>query len=139
LILWSRDEHGEFENFVKLYTKQHDFLDYAAVNWANHFRDAEGLAEPTALKQVLELYDSNFGRFLTWSQVYWSSLTTYNRRSTPLHMSSYNGHRTIVRLLLEAKADVDAKNGRGGTALYKVIWNGHEVVVPLLQTSRPPY
>jgi ankyrin repeat domain-containing protein 50 len=133
LILWSRDEHGEFEKYVKLYTEQHDFLDYAAANWANHFREAEGLAEPTALKQVLELYDCNFGRFLTWSQVYWSSLGTYSRRFTPLHMSSYNGHRTIVRLLLEAKADVDAKDSFGRrTALHWAAENGHEAVVRLL-------
>src|SRR5947207_328384 len=86
LLNWSCNGRGEFEKYVKLYTKQHDFLDYAASNWASHFRETEWLVQPTTLKQVLQLYDSNLQRFLTWSQVYWSSRGTNPLRLTPLQM-----------------------------------------------------
>jgi ankyrin repeat protein len=38
----------------------------------------------------------------------------------------------VVRLLLDHKADVDAKTMSGKTALYLAAGNGHEAVVQLL-------
>jgi hypothetical protein len=32
----------------------------------------------------------------------------------------------VVRLLLEKGTDIDAKDGRGETALHQAAWNGHE-------------
>jgi ankyrin repeat protein len=42
------------------------------------------------------------------------------------------GHVTVVRLLPEAKADVEAKNEDQRTALHRAAENGHEAVVWLL-------
>ena len=42
------------------------------------------------------------------------------------------GNEAVVRLLLERKADVDARDENGWVALHGAAWNGHEVVVGLL-------
>jgi ankyrin repeat protein len=39
------------------------------------------------------------------------------------------GHEAVVRLLLEHKADVDAKENAGSTALREATDSGHEAVV----------
>src|SRR5213075_2022087 len=44
-----------------------------------------------------------------------------------LHWAASNGHKAAVRLLLEHKADVDAKDGLfGRTALHEAASKGHE-------------
>ena len=40
----------------------------------------------------------------------WSSLDTVQTGSTVLHVAAQEGHCGIVRMLLEAKADVNMKN-----------------------------
>ena len=49
-----------------------------------------------------------------------------------------NGHEAVVRLLLEHKADVDAKDQYGKTALYRATLYRHETVVRLLQSTKHP-
>jgi hypothetical protein len=51
---------------------------------------------------------------------------------TPPLSSSWSGHEAVVRLLLEQKADVDAKDTSGRTALSRAAEMGHEAVVRLL-------
>ena len=51
---------------------------------------------------------------------------------TPLIIAAYNGHEAIVRLLLEAGADKEAKDNDGFTPLINAAYNGHEAVVRLL-------
>jgi ankyrin repeat protein len=42
----------------------------------------------------------------------------------------------VVKLLLEAKADVNAKASDGQTALHRAAGNGHEAVVKLLPEAK---
>jgi serine/threonine-protein phosphatase 6 regulatory ankyrin repeat subunit B len=49
-------------------------------------------------------------------------------------MASQNGHQEVVRALLDAKADVNAKAGDGDTALMMASQNGHQEVVQLLKS-----
>ena len=53
---------------------------------------------------------------------------------TPLLMASQNGHVEIVKLLLQAKADVDAATTRTGglTSLWAASEVGHAEIVKLL-------
>ena len=61
---------------------------------------------------------------------------------TALALAAENGYEAVVRLLLEHRADVDAKYIDGMTALALAAKNGHETVVWLLESRRatpPPY
>lgn len=53
-------------------------------------------------------------------------------RETPLLLTSLYGHDTVVRLLLDKDADVNAQGGLYGNALYAASSRGHEQIVRLL-------
>ncbi|KAF4585999.1 ankyrin repeat-containing protein YAR1 [Ophiocordyceps camponoti-floridani] len=55
--------------------------------------------------------------------------------STPLHMSSANGHLETTRAILALGPSVDAVNGHGNTALHWAALGGHLAVVRLLVES----
>ncbi|XP_065838190.1 oxysterol-binding protein-related protein 1-like [Oscarella lobularis] len=55
-----------------------------------------------------------------------------NRGWSPIHLSAYFGHRTIVEILLQNGCDPDAKNVAGDTALHKCALTGREDIVDLL-------
>jgi hypothetical protein len=45
-------------------------------------------------------------------------------------------HEAVVKLLLEAKADVESKSSSGRTPLSWAAWGGHEAVVKLLLEAK---
>ena len=51
---------------------------------------------------------------------------------TPLHRACYNGHLDVVRVLLEAGADLHATDNGGRTPLHRACDNGHLDVVRVL-------
>ena len=70
-----------------------------------------------------------------------SNLHAYCRQSfeegrSALLNASRRGHEAVVRVLLEAKANVDAKNKHGVTALHCAALNGHEAVVWVLLEAK---
>jgi serine/threonine-protein phosphatase 6 regulatory ankyrin repeat subunit B len=50
-------------------------------------------------------------------------------------MASQEGHQEVVRALLHAKADVNAKTVDGATALMMALQEGHHGVVQLLKNG----
>ena len=50
-------------------------------------------------------------------------------RETPLRAASRSGHVEVVRVLLDAGADIQARNSTGGTALHSASLAGHLEVV----------
>ena len=54
----------------------------------------------------------------------------------PLHWSARNGHLEVVRALIKAGADVNAKDNDGWTPLHYSAWNGHlEVARALIEAG----
>jgi ankyrin repeat protein len=56
---------------------------------------------------------------------------------TALHLAAGPGHKAVVKLLLKAKPDVNAKDGDEGTALHLVAGFRHKAVVKLLLEAKP--
>ena len=63
-------------------------------------------------------------------------MVTDDTGRTPLHCAASEGHEAVARLLLESKADVDAKDNDGSTPLHCAAWGGHEAVARLLLESK---
>jgi len=57
---------------------------------------------------------------------------TVSTASTPLHIAAGRGYKSVVELLIESKADINAKNGQGQTPLHIAAAFGHDSVVELL-------
>lgn len=51
---------------------------------------------------------------------------------TPLFIASSNGHKDIIRLLLDNCCRINAKSDYGSTALHRAVWNGNDGVASLL-------
>ena len=124
------------ERVVNSYAENHDFLDYAAKNWADHFRSAKITRNTALLKSTLKICDTRSKRFMTWFQVYWVTVEPYSpcsRNFTDLMVGSYFGHEVVVRLLVEKGAEIDSKDSQSGrTPLSWAAGNGHEAVAQLL-------
>ena len=58
------------------------------------------------------------------------------RGLTALMLAAGEGHADVVQLLLERRADVDAKEERGGTALMRAVAGGHAGIAKLLIETR---
>jgi len=130
----------DIKSVVDQYTSSHEFLDYAANNWAIHFREAKIREEGAVLKTTLDVCDTRSNRYLTWFQVHRSNLSykqPFLPNLTELMVGSYFGLEAVVRLLLlDAKTNVNAGNKDGHTALYWGARSGHEAVVRLLLESK---
>jgi hypothetical protein len=127
-----RNEKPEFNE-----SPEFEFMDYAAVNWTAHFRNAKISEGSLLLSSALTLYESPSWRLRIWFSRYWKNLHTYRdppQGLTNLHFAAITGHRAMVPKLLMARhaVDVDTKDENGWTALDWAAENGHEAVVRLL-------
>jgi uncharacterized protein len=52
-----------------------------------------------------------------------------------LYLASESGHADVVRVLLDAKADVNAKDNHGVTALLEASQHGYGDVVRVLKNA----
>ena len=51
---------------------------------------------------------------------------------SPLHHAVWNGHREVVRILVNAGADKETRDGHGDTPLHIAVSRGHSAIVELL-------
>ncbi|KAH0537658.1 hypothetical protein FGG08_005571 [Glutinoglossum americanum] len=141
----SISSEAEARQQIEYFAKSHDFLDYAANYWAIHLRRSGAQGEQALLKSTLGLCDTQSGRFLTWFQVYWTTISDMPlcpQDMTTLMVASYFGHKAVVRLLLDRGVDVAAQDSEGWTALHWAVWEGRgetwegcEAVQPLLAAN----
>jgi hypothetical protein len=115
--------------------KENPLLHYAAQHWGHH---AIGGPEQTIMSPILEFLtqDSRLSCFVQAMRLpeyrYRGYSQTAPKAIPGLWAAAVFGLKEIVGLLLEQKADVEAKAADGETALHGAARNGHEAVVRLL-------
>ncbi|EXU95517.1 ankyrin repeat protein [Metarhizium robertsii] len=67
----------DIESQVDQYARRHNFLDYAAKNWATHFQQTGIQGNSLLKKTILDVCDSQSQRFRTWFWVYQSNTDVY--------------------------------------------------------------
>ncbi|KAJ5962644.1 hypothetical protein N7501_007585 [Penicillium viridicatum] len=125
----SEENHG-FDSYSA-------FLDYSAENWGEHFRRANIGPGDAILTPTMSICDSNSVSCRTWFSIYWKKRGRHTilKGWTSLMISSFFGHETVVRLLLDKNVDVNPKDERGYTPLFWATENGHEAIVKILLES----
>jgi ankyrin repeat domain-containing protein 50 len=112
-------------------------LQYACEFWYIHARSIS-VGGRKSIDSVISRLFSSDTVLVAWLRVHRPDMSTESPFSVsgnfglPLYYASYIGLESVVRLLLEHKADVDAKGYGGRTVLFAAAYGGHEVIVRLL-------
>ncbi|CAG8253715.1 unnamed protein product [Penicillium nalgiovense] len=124
------------------YTQEHVFLEYAAENWAEHFRKAASERQSATLESVIEVCRVGSSRFNLWFSIYWK--TNLLSREDEFHFSdlllaSYFGLDLRVKAIINATGLDTTGEGLSDkysffrrSALTLAAQGGHERVVDLL-------
>jgi ankyrin repeat protein len=117
-------------------------LQYACQFWYTHARSISTESQENMDPVILRFFLSDTALF-SWLRVYrpdqpWGKpFQMQNDIGPPLYYASDIGLEVVVRFLLDAKGDVDAKDSEyGRTALYRAAENGHDAVVRLLLEAK---
>lgn len=123
---------------IRQYLDKHDFLHYAAKSWVFHFRKIQSRASSFTIESVLHLLITQSERFQTWITIFTEqpSYRHFNTKdATSLSIASYWGFETIVKLLLNNGAAINARSARGffhQTSLMIAIEKKRDAVTRLL-------
>lgn len=120
------------------YTKKHVFVEYAADNWAVHFRKAALTNDIKTVKSARELCDPRTRHFWTLFHIYYllNSLGLNDdlpsKGLSDLLIGSRFRLESVVRTILEEKVDPNSKDEYGEFPLSSAASEGHDKVVKLL-------
>ncbi|KAM7184801.1 hypothetical protein V8F33_012800, partial [Rhypophila sp. PSN 637] len=123
------------------YIAERTLLGYSAQYWAEHFGKSDWNSGDWTIEKATKkaLFHLNPQRpaSLAWFEMYQMLITKARPRNfIPLIIASYFGHNTVVQELLEARAEVNAKESDGKTPLHWASENGHDRVVEQLLEAR---
>jgi hypothetical protein len=103
---------------------------------ANYEKNIQDVVFDTSLFLLkLNALDSPVCRFFNWTlREFLGKLNVL--ASEVLKCAANTGHEAVIKLLLEAKADIESKDLSGQTSLSRAAENGHEAVVKLLLEAK---
>ncbi|KAJ5909525.1 hypothetical protein N7504_004168 [Penicillium tannophilum] len=112
--------------------RKYPFLVYSAKYWALHFINQEAAFAEQYTEDARMLCDVTRPHFRTWAPVYHNIL--FNDCSAPVNLAvaSYFGIKQVVRVLLDAGADVNVQDRWPFTALQAASRSGSQQVVQML-------
>jgi ankyrin repeat protein len=125
------DETNKRTNF----TACDALLDYSAQFWPMHFQELcfSSNRDTTISDLALAVSDPKSRGFSQWSKIHWKDKPSEDPQTDiQLVVASLFGHDTVVQLLLDKGADVNAQGGNYGNALQAASARGHEQVVKTL-------
>ena len=163
-LSWS-EERTVVENYIEGFLERNALLQYAAVNWGHHVREAftNIRNHPDACSPTHDSDNNEVDSVWTLMRLTQDFLGKENNMDcanevfhhvekqfdsirlgyeflapmdlTSLHVTASFGILYLVEYCLDQGVDIDAKDSEGMTALHKAAKYGHENVVRLLLTS----
>ncbi|KAJ5903859.1 hypothetical protein N7504_006242 [Penicillium tannophilum] len=121
---------------VSEYAKNHPFLEYAAINWAEHCQKAKLDSNPKWMSSILSLCSVNKPAFMTWYAIY----QRLGRKRVPWKMTSLNiaaqfDFLNVLASLLESGEDPNEPDGHGATPLARAVRKSTMAVDLLLDAN----
>jgi hypothetical protein len=112
---------------------------YSAEFWSSHLRKT-GDEEDKASQLAASLMAKEEPAYLNWIRLHdpestWEKTNlkrSFNSISMPLYYAALLGFSTVIRLLLDAGAEVNAQGGEYGNALQAASLEGYEQIVKTL-------
>jgi ankyrin repeat protein len=111
------------------------FFDYSARFWPMHFREScfSSNRDADISRLALTVSNPDSRSFLQWSGVHSQfQMSSRPDKHSQLAIASLFGHDTVVQLLLDEDADVNAEGGYSGNALQAASAEGHTQIVEML-------
>ncbi|KAK4444707.1 hypothetical protein QBC34DRAFT_414527 [Podospora aff. communis PSN243] len=106
-------------------------VDYAAENWATHFREAQ-ISSNSAISKAQNVC-KNERCIATWIPILWNTTEWESKNIPPLGIASCLGLDSVVGELLETTTQLEMRDSEyGRTPLLWAAMEGHEAVVKLL-------
>ncbi|KAK3299419.1 ankyrin repeat-containing domain protein [Chaetomium fimeti] len=108
---------------------------YAAANWAEHYREGDGL-DPALHRLALDLFHDDEGTLVSWANIY--KWTGYKRDGlgdrilSPLYLAARLGLDPIVRVLADEFGPTPPRKHYFESALIAAATSGHASTVALL-------
>lgn len=139
--------------------RRHPLLSYAAKSWPLHYRSQGAIEASSSRKDALALCSaadvwisiiylsartdewknwtslelaSKFGLAQVVHELLLRHIYSAKSLSAPLYHASANGYKLIVKMMLDAGADVDTQGGSFGTPLQVAAYHGHGEIVQML-------
>ncbi|KUM57929.1 hypothetical protein ACN42_g9242 [Penicillium freii] len=106
-------------------------LEYAAFEWHTHVRLLPSEYQRQTEPMILRLLDQDNLAFHHWLSIYRSG-EDENSFGSPLYYAAELGLSSMVRMILDAGADVNSAGGMFGSALAGATLEGHTEVVRIL-------
>jgi len=95
----------EAARVASAYISNHDFIEYSAVYWHVHLREAGSAIGDSVFEDAVQLYDTNSITFATWFSVYWATKPAMEYpHFTDLTIAMAFEHDMMVPLLLKRRA-----------------------------------
>jgi ankyrin repeat protein len=110
-------------------------FDYSARYWPMHFRESRlGSNGNAAISHLsLKVSDPSSRSFSRWSRLYWYyEMSEDPGKLSQLVIASLFGHDTVVQILVDEDADINAQGGWYGNPLQVASTKGHTQVVKIL-------
>lgn len=138
-------KNPELTNSIKSHISEYDLYEAAAIGDAEAIKsclekDPSSLNCPSEEGNTALGYAAYFGNtdavvFLIEQGADVNAVSVNDLRLTPLHSACSGGHNTIASMLLEAGADVNAKQSSGVTALHSAAHHGNSSLIKMLLVS----
>jgi len=134
-----RSSYQHRQSRILQYAQSHDFLEYAAMHWIEHFRSM-GEHSSDLMERWKVVCELQSDRFYIWFRIFWYGHGIRNNLDstlkipdfTLLSLACFLGDFTVVRHLVERGEDLETKKGQAWPPLLAAINRGHTRIAVFL-------
>ncbi|KAJ5389845.1 uncharacterized protein N7496_000913 [Penicillium cataractarum] len=135
-LVVENEDADEAAKRVSEYTKDHAFLEYAAINWMEHSKEAKFDDNSKWMTSILSLCSVDSPMFRTWYTIHQRSDKSYlPSKTTSLNLATEFDFPNVLASLLERGEDPNEPDGHGATLLARSVGQSKRAFQLLIQAK----